>query len=256
MALKQTKQSKSGSVPSTLSKKGRIGAFCKRIASAVGRLPVKAIWHRFLRGFRRALPSLILLSCVFAFLIGACFAVSAAVWAKTRDRVFSPDAIPSDRSYDCIVVLGCAVYSDGRLSHMLEDRVQTAVRLYHSGAADKILMSGDSHAAGYDETGAMARRAIELGVPEEAILTDPWGLSTFESVTRARSQFDLRRVLIVTQEYHLFRALYIAQKSGLEADGAIADLRPYRGQARYDLREVFARCKDVFFTEKYAYSLL
>jgi len=119
--------------------------------------------------------------------------------------------------------------------------------LYQAGIGDAILMSGDSRSVYYDETGAMRKAAMASGVPEEAILTDPMGLSTYDSVARLLKVWRFQRVVIVTQEYHLYRALYIAEKLGIEAYGVAADKRPYAGQLKYDLREIFARCKDVFY---------
>ncbi|MBR4018560.1 MAG: YdcF family protein, partial [Clostridia bacterium] len=85
---------------------------------------------------------------------------------------------------------------------------------------------------------------IEAGVPSEDVFMDHAGFSTYESIYRAKEVFLAERVLIVTQGYHLYRALYVARSLGLEAEGVAADLRPYRGQRYYDLREVLARCKD------------
>ena len=131
---------------------------------------------------------------------------------------------------------------------MLEDRVKTGVSLYEQGLADHILMSGD-RSIGYDEVGAMQGEAEKLGVPKEMILLDPEGYSTYESIVNLLEEHKGKRVLIVTQKYHLHRALYIAEKLGIDAYGVSADLRSYSKQAKYDFREILARVKDVLLVQ-------
>lgn len=145
---------------------------------------------------------------------------------------------------DCIIVLGCQVRADGSLSDMLHDRLARGVEVYQAGAAGKVLMSGDHGRTNYDEVGAMKRFAVENGVPSEDVFMDHAGFSTYETMYRAKEIFQAQKVVIVTQEYHLYRAIYIAEQLGLEAYGVSADLRSYRGQSKRDLREVLARCKD------------
>ena len=145
---------------------------------------------------------------------------------------------------DCIMVLGCQVKADGSLSHMLEDRLKRGVALYKAGAAPKLLMSGDHGQADYNEVKAMKQYAIDQGVPAEDIFMDHAGFSTYESVYRARDIFQVKRIIIVSQEYHLYRALHIAKMLGLESWGVGADYRAYSGQIMRDIREVLARVKD------------
>ena len=231
-----------------------IGIKWKSLARLIPwRLAAKPILRglgRFIKAYM--LPACCFLLCIGMLLFGGMCAVSAAVCDRTEDRILDARALGQQgEKFDCILVLGCRVYSDGRLSHMLQDRVATAVSLYQSGAADTILMSGDSQSpAEYDETGAMKRAAADAGVPEEAILIDPMGLSTYDSIARFLEDHKGERVLIVTQRYHLYRALYIAEKLGVEACGVSADLRSYAGQIKYDMREILARCKDVYYALK------
>lgn len=150
----------------------------------------------------------------------------------------------SFESADCIMVLGCQVKDDGRLSHMLEDRLKRGVALYKAGAAPKLLMSGDHGRTNYNEVQAMKQYAIDQGVPAEDIFMDHAGFSTYESVYRARDIFQVERIIIVTQEYHLYRALHIAKTLGLESWGVASDYRTYSGQFARDIREVLARVKD------------
>ena len=145
---------------------------------------------------------------------------------------------------DCILVLGCKVHPDGRLSHMLEDRLKRGVALYKAGAAPKLLMSGDHGQVSYNEVEAMKQYAIEQGVPSEDIFMDHAGFSTYESLYRARDIFQVKRVIIVTQEYHLYRALHVAKALGMESWGVASDYRTYSGQLSRDIREVLARVKD------------
>lgn len=145
---------------------------------------------------------------------------------------------------DCIIVLGCQVRADGSLSDMLKDRLSRGVELYHAGASAKMLMSGDHGRTNYDEVNAMKQFAMDNEVPSENVFMDHAGFSTYETMYRAKEIFRAEKVVIVTQEYHLYRAVYIAEQLGLEAYGVSADLRTYSGQAKRDLREVLARCKD------------
>ena len=212
----------------------------------------KWAWKRSLPILRRyVIPACAFLLCVGILFFGMLCAISAAVCDKTEDRIVTVEELAAmEGEFDCILVLGCRVYSDGTPSPMLGDRISTAVTLYENGISSRVLMSGDSRSVWYDETGAMQEVAIALGVPEEAIHTDPMGLSTYDSIARYQHIWRGRRIVIVTQEYHLYRALYIAEKLGMEAYGVSADQRPYAGQFKYDLREIFARCKDVVYALK------
>ena len=151
-----------------------------------------------------------------------------------------------DGVYDCILVFGCKVYGD-KPSAMLRDRLDRAIELYQAGASDRLLMSGDHGRADYDEVHAMKQYALAQGVPEEAIFLDHAGFSTYESVYRAQAIFGVRRALLVTQPYHLYRAVYDARRLGLEADGAAAAANPYY-RVYNNLREILARNKDFLFT--------
>ena len=208
------------------------------------------IWSS-LRAFawRKLIPWCALLLGICIFFGASLVAVSAAVKHKTAPRILTLEALAEQNEhFDLILVLGCAVRPDGTLSHMLEDRVKTSVSLYAADLGDYILMSGD-RSEGYDEVGAMQREAERLGVPADKILIDPKGYSTYESIVNLLEQHKGKRVLIVTQKYHLHRALYIAEKLGIEAFGVSADLRTYGKQLKYDLREILARVKDVLWVQ-------
>ena len=190
---------------------------------------------------RRLLFGLVLL---FAAGIGAVFGVNAYVQASVQDRILTEEQAAELEEIDCVLVLGCGLEADGSPSPMLHDRLQQGVALYQKEAAPKLLVSGDHGREEYDEVNAMKRFAEEQGVPSEDVFMDHAGFSTYESVYRARDIFQVRRMAIVTQEYHLSRALYIAKRLGIEAWGVPADPRTYSGQTARDLREILARDKD------------
>ena len=172
-------------------------------------------------------------------------ALSGLVRYRAGERILTPEQAAKTGA-ECILVLGAGVRADGSPSDMLRDRLEYALDLYRAGAAPKILMSGDHGRKEYDEVNAMKDYALAAGVPSEDVFMDHAGFSTYVSLYRARDVFQARRVLIVTQEYHLYRALYIAQALGLEAWGVAADPQPYRGQLYREFREVLARDKDFF----------
>ena len=170
--------------------------------------------------------------------------VSAGVKNAAADQILSREAA-SEFSADCILVLGAGVRRDNRPTDMLADRLREGIALYEAGAAPKLLMSGDHGRDGYDEVGVMKQFAVDAGVPPEDIFMDHAGFSTYESLYRARDIFLAERVIVVTQEYHLYRALYIAEQLGLTAVGVGSDPQVYMGQTYRETREVLARGKDV-----------
>ena len=182
-------------------------------------------------------------------LLAVCiFSLSAAIVSKTEERIISADEAALLADIDCIIVLGCGVRADGTPSDMLADRVAVGISLYKSGASDRLLMSGDHGREGYDEVNVMKSLAVDEGIEPDDVFCDHAGFSTYESIYRARDIFLADKVIIVTQRYHLHRALYIAEKLGLDAWGVSADLRSYAGQTVRDVREIAARAKDFFFS--------
>ncbi len=145
---------------------------------------------------------------------------------------------------DCILVLGAGVRQNGEPSDMLRDRLDISLELFFSGASDRLLMSGDHGSVDYDEVNTMKSYAVKAAVPSECVFMDHAGFSTYESMYRAKAVFCAEKIIIVTQEYHLYRALYVAKSLGLEAYGVAADRHVYAGQAYRDVREILARAKD------------
>ena len=187
---------------------------------------------------------LIVFLCLAIVGVTSLFIINGHVKSSGKDRILTVEKAAELEDVDCIIVLGCQVKDDGSLSHMLRDRLMRGLEVYEAGAAPKLLMSGDHGREDYDEVGAMKNYAIENGVPSENIFMDHAGFSTYETVYRAKEIFEADKVIIVTQEYHLYRALYIAKQLGVEAYGVSSDLNTYAGQSMRDFREVLARCKD------------
>ena len=151
-----------------------------------------------------------------------------------------------DFDADCILVLGAGIKDDETPTPMLKDRLDTGIMLYESGAAEKVLLTGDNGSVGHNEIHVMLNYLIDAGVPEEDIFCDHAGFSTYDSMYRARDVFCVSKAIVVTQEYHEYRALYIGQKLGLEVKGVSSDQERYAGQFYRDFREMLAIAKDFF----------
>ncbi len=189
----------------------------------------------------------ILICCLLCLGIlgaGLLAGINSAVTGATRDRILPMEDAAALQDVDCILVLGCGLRPDGTPSDMLHDRLVQGVALYELGAAPKLLMSGDHGRKAYDEVDAMKRFAVDAGISSSDVFMDHAGFSTYESICRAKEIFQAKKVIIVTQEYHLYRALYIAEAFGMEAYGVSADLRSYFNQTGRDAREILARVKD------------
>ena len=166
--------------------------------------------------------------------------------SSVADRILSSDEA-AKLDADCILVLGAGLRKDNSPSPILRERIDRGMELYRLGAAPKLLMSGDHGRVEYNEVGVMKALAIESGIPSEDIFMDHAGFSTYESLYRARDVFCAKRVIIVSQKYHLFRALYIADQLGIEAYGVGADVQRFYGQTTREMRESAARVKDFLY---------
>lgn len=188
--------------------------------------------------------ALIFLIVLFVVGLLGILGVNHYVIASTKDRIIADSEIANYEEFDAILVLGAFV-KNGSPSPMLEDRLKTGISLYESGSAPKIIVSGDHGKETYDEVNVMKNYMIGSGVESGDIFMDHKGFSTYDSIVRARDVFGVKKVLIVTQEYHLYRSLYIAEKLGLESYGVRAIPTKYRGQLKREIREILARDKDV-----------
>ena len=184
---------------------------------------------------------IIILLVILIALLG----INFFVVAKTKNRILSEEQAKELENVDCILVLGAGIWGE-KPSPMLEDRLIQGIALYNNGVSNKIIMSGDHGSDNYDEVNVMKRFAIERGVKSEDIFMDHAGFSTYDSAYRAKDIFEAKRIVIVTQKYHMYRALYIAEQLGLEAYGVNSDPQTYSGQVLRDFREVLARDKDWF----------
>jgi vancomycin permeability regulator SanA len=188
-----------------------------------------------------------------AWIIGAVFLIPATVLllvngcvkTSTKDRILSPADAGKFRT-DCILILGAGVRPGGIPSPMLQDRLLQGIELYQAGISDRLLMSGDHGQKSYDEVNVMKQFAVGRGIPSQDIFMDHAGFSTYESLYRSKAIFQAERIMIVTQRYHLYRALYIAKALGLEAWGVPSDPREYSGQTYREFREIMGRFKDFF----------
>jgi len=163
---------------------------------------------------------------------------------STKKRILDIKDI-STSDMDCILILGAGI-KNNYPSPMLEDRLLTGIELYQKGIAPKILVSGDHEDKYYDEVNVMKNYLIDKGIPSEDIFMDHAGLSTYDSIYRARKIFKANKVIVVTQKYHLYRSLYIANILDIESYGVKANKREYHGQIKRDIREYAARIKDFF----------
>jgi len=188
----------------------------------------------------------ILSACI---VIGSILVLLIDLWVvqSTKNRILTVDQLKSN-DYDCILVLGAGVWENDQPSPMLEDRLNKGVELFLHNVSNRLLMSGDHGTIEYDEVNVMKDYAIDQGIESSSIFMDHAGFSTYDSLYRAKVIFGAKKIVIVTQQYHLYRALYIAKSLGIEAIGVAAEKIPYSYQWLRDAREILARNKDVLFS--------
>lgn len=187
-----------------------------------------------------------LFALVFLFVV----IVNINMVAVTNDNIYSTEEmIKLSDDFDCILILGAGVRADGSPTPMLSDRLTTGYEAFMAKKSDIIIVSGDSEDQDYTETVTMERVLTEREVDKTAIINDGYGLSTYESIWRAKNVYGCKRILVVTQGYHLNRAIYIAKELGLEAYGLDAALQGYAKQPIYSIREYIARIKDMIYAE-------
>lgn len=166
-------------------------------------------------------------------------------YVTTKDDIISQSQA-TQVDADCVLVLGAAVLPNGTPSTILQDRLDVAAQLYDAGVAPKIIVSGDNGEANYNEVASMKAYLVSLGIPSEDIFCDHAGFNTYDSMYRAEYIFGAKIVVVVTQTYHQYRALYAGNSLGMKTYGVASDLRTYANQGYYDAREILARTKDFF----------
>jgi len=181
---------------------------------------------------------------IFIILIVLILGTNFFVIFTTKKNILSEEQLSSNSDIDCILVLGAGVWQN-KPSHMLEDRLLQAVSLYNNNVASKIIVSGDHGQEDYDEVNVMKSFLIEHGIPSEDIFMDHAGFSSYDSIYRAKEIFKVKKLVIVTQKYHLYRSIYIAKSLNLTAYGVASNPRSYSGQVFREIREILARNKDV-----------
>ena len=165
----------------------------------------------------------------------------------TNNNILDKNSIKTIEDIDCILILGAGIRGNNP-SPMLEDRLLEGISLYQNKVSPKILASGDHMSKYYDEVNVMKDFLVGHKIPSQDVFMDHAGISTYDSIYRAKYIFEAKKVVIVTQKYHLHRALYIAKNLGLEAYGIASNPRPYRNQFIREIREYLARTKDFFKT--------
>lgn len=194
--------------------------------------------------------SLIFIGCIFALAFLFVTIVNVNIVAITNDNIVSVDKIIKlSDDFDCILILGAGVRRDGSPTPMLNDRLTAGYEAFINDKSSVIFLSGDSESHDYTETVTMANVLIKKGVEGNSIICDGYGLSTYESIWRAKNVYGFRKILIVSQKYHLHRAIYIAKELGITAYGLDGALQGYYKQPIYSVREYLARVKDMIYAE-------
>ncbi|MCI8655011.1 MAG: DUF218 domain-containing protein [Clostridia bacterium] len=191
----------------------------------------------------KRIEKMIIIITIIIVLLIVILSINFYIIIKTKNKIVEEKKLTGITNIDCILVLGAGVRGN-KPTYMLEDRILQGIKLYKDDISSKIIMSGDHRSKEYDEVNVMKTYAIEKGVKSEDIFMDHAGFSTYESLYRAKEIFEAKRVIIVTQKYHLYRALYIAKALEIEAYGVPSNLRIYTGQLIREIREVIARNKE------------
>jgi len=189
------------------------------------------MFKRFLKMLLKILLTLLILGLL------AVFVPRLVTGLYAHPRTYSVESVPFERA---AIVFGAGLWRDGSPTPVLQDRVATAAELYFAGKVEKLLMSGDNRVENYNEPAAMRDYALQLGVPDEAIVLDYAGRRTYDTCYRAKAIFQLDEAILVTQQFHLPRALYTCNKLGLPAVGVPADQLDYLTRSRlfWNLREI------------------
>ena len=198
---------------------------------------------------KRSLPKTakrLLEAALILFLFCGCYTLGVnfyVILSQKKNILSIQEAARLDK-VDYVLVLGCGVKEDGEPSHMLYERLKKGAEVFNMQNGALLLLTGDNSGESYNELAAMKKVSLENGVKEEKLAIDDYGFSTYESLYNAKTKFGAKKIIIITQPYHMYRALYIANKLGIEAYGVTAYLPFYPRQILWSLREVLARNKD------------
>lgn len=201
-----------------------------------------------MNGVKKVLLALLIVLIVISLLVTFFLSINGIVIIGAGKIIEGNSDYSINKSYDAIVVLGAGLRADGTPSNMLEDRLKGAIELYKKGIAPKIIVSGDCTDEYYDEVSAMQKYCIDNGVSENDIIRDDNGFSTYETMDNVVNKMGYKKIIVVTQKYHIYRSVYIARRMGADADGFSTDYRDYifLAQLYRDIREMAARFKDFF----------
>ena len=188
---------------------------------------------------------MIIIKIIIFLVLFFVFSINVYVIIKSHKQIIKNEEIKLE-NIDCLLVLGAGIINNERPTLMLKDRLDKSIELYKKGIAKKIIMSGDHGKKNHDEVGIMKNYAIERGVPSEDIFMDHAGFCTYDSIYRAKEIFGVKKMIIVTQKYHLYRSIFIANKLGIESFGIKSDARVYTKMPFHLIREILARCKNFF----------
>ncbi|UJH92226.1 YdcF family protein [Antarcticibacterium sp. 1MA-6-2] len=188
----------------------------------------------------------ILFFLLFSFLSGilVVIALNLYIYSSTNEKIYKTvEALPEANT---VIILGASVHANGKLSPVLQDRVDTGFYLYRKGKVKQFLLTSDHRTDDYDEVSAMRNYLMKRGVPLKDISTDPAGLNTFESMHRSQNVFDVSNAVVVTQPFHLPRTIFIAQNLGLDYSGFPAASVEYKTEKKLIFREKLANFKAVY----------
>ncbi len=203
------------------------------------RTKTKKIRSRAYKIIRNTLITLVILGILA---VAVC---NIVVIASAKAHILTFDEAKELTDIDCIIVLGAGLKSDGSPSNLLYERILCGAELYLAGASDRLLLSGDHSRVDYNEVGAMKKYMLDRGIEANVVFTDHAGLDTYDTMYRAKEIFKAKRVIVVTQGFHLSRAVFIANALGLEAYGVDCDTGVYGRNIMNDIREIAARPKYV-----------
>lgn len=186
-----------------------------------------------------------IIESIILFVVSIVILINMYIIIKSHKQILKNEDIKLE-NIDCLLVLGAGIINNERPTLMLKDRLDKSIELYKKGLSKKIIMSGDHSKKNHDEVGIMKKYAIDRGIPSEDIFMDHAGFCTYDSIYRAKEIFGANRIIIITQKYHLYRSIYIANKLGIESFGIKSDARIYTKMPYHFVRECLARCKNFF----------